>query len=186
MTRLVRPHSRYQRSYLAASDEFAETGEQRDGDGLWAEEPEGDYAGFAFTRDSLEDPAEFERFVARRVASARPDAPRKPGWVPCTFLWMVEDGEYVGSLSLRHELSDFLLQEGGHIGYSVRPSARRRGHATEALRQAIPLGAARGIPRLLVTCAEDNAGSRAVIEANGAAYEDSRNGTRRYWIDTSG
>ena len=70
-------------------------------------------------------------------------------------------------------------------------TARPRGprsprHATEALRQAIPLGAAHGIPRLLVTCAEDNAGSRAVIEANGGVYEDSRNGTRRYWIDTSG
>jgi predicted acetyltransferase len=186
MIRLVAPDRRYQRSYLAAADEFAATGEQRDGDGLWAEEPEGDYAGFSFTRDGLEDPDEFERFVTRRLAAALPETPRKPGWVTCTFLWMVEEDDYVGSLSLRHELSDFLLQEGGHIGYSVRPSARRRGHATEALRQAIPLAATHGIPRLLVTCAEHNAGSRAVIEANGGVYEDSRNGTRRYWIDTNG
>lgn len=94
------------------------------------------------------------------------------------------DGDtFLGSLAIRHELNDFLLNEGGHIGYSVRPSARRRGHATKALSDALPLARDLGISRVLVTCDEDNAGSRATIEKNGGIYEDSRSGKRRYWLD---
>jgi predicted acetyltransferase len=81
-------------------------------------------------------------------------------------------------------LNDFLLNEGGHIGYSVRPSARLRGHATRALAFALPIARGLGISRILITCNEDNAGSRATIEKNGGIYEDTRNGKRRYWVDT--
>jgi predicted acetyltransferase len=52
------------------------------------------------------------------------------------------------------------------------------------LADAIPLAGGLGIPRVLLTCDEDNAGSRATIEKNGGTYEDSRNGKRRYWIGT--
>ena len=102
------------------------------------------------------------------------------------MFWVVDDeDDYVGSLALRHELSPFLLREGGHIGYSIRPSARRRGHATAALRLALPVARRDlGLDRVLVTCLESNEGSRRAIEANGGAYEDSRNGTRRYWVPT--
>ncbi|MDN6625388.1 MAG: GNAT family N-acetyltransferase [Acidipropionibacterium jensenii] len=76
----------------------------------------------------------------------------------------------------------------GHIGYAVAPEFRRRGFATEILRQSLALLANRGIHRVLVTCDDDNAGSAAVIEANGGILEDLRfkpgdNGpTRRYGI----
>jgi predicted acetyltransferase len=194
VTRLVLPNVRYQASYLAASDEFAASGEQRDGDGDLSQPPErgpraqrgAGYAGFEFTRAGLQDPAEFARFVAQRVQASDEDAPRRSGWTACHFRWILDDAdEYVGSLALRHELTEFLLREGGHIGYSVRPSARRRGHAREALRLALPLARDEvGLDRVLVTCLESNEASRRVIEANGGVYEDSRNGTRRYWIGT--
>jgi len=186
MTRLVDPHPRLQASYLAASDEFAQTGEHRDGDGLWHEDPEDGYDGFHVDRAALADPEEFARLVERRVQARLPDAPRRPGWVPCTFLWMVDEGDtYVGSLALRHELNEFLLREGGHVGYSVRPSARRRGHATAALAQAVERARADlGLERVLVTCLETNVPSRRTIERCGGQYEDSRNGVRRYWIET--
>ncbi|GAA2739808.1 GNAT family N-acetyltransferase [Pedococcus aerophilus] len=185
MTRLVTPHVRHQDSYLAASDEFLASREQRDGDGDWVQEPEPGYDGFTFTRVGLQDPDEFARFVDQRRRAADPDEPRRRAWPPVTFTWMVVGGEYVGSLAIRHRLTDRLLEEGGHIGYSVRPTARRRGHATRALDRALVL--AHGVidsPSVLVTCLEENTGSRAVIEANGGEYEDSRGGVRRYWIPT--
>ncbi|HKU02962.1 MAG TPA: hypothetical protein VJQ80_09155, partial [Arthrobacter sp.] len=51
---------------------------------------------------------------------------------------------------------------------------------------ALPVARALGIQRALLTCDVDNAGSRATIEKNGGQYEDTRNGKRRYWIDTDG
>jgi predicted acetyltransferase len=98
---------------------------------------------------------------------------------------MVSGDEYVGSLAIRHRLTERLREEGGHIGYSVRPTARRRGHATRALSRALTL--AHGVvdgPRVLLTCLEDNLGSRAVIEHNGGLHEDTRGGIRRYWVPT--
>lgn len=184
MAHIVRPDARYRPSYLAATDEFGDA--HRDGDGGMAQEadPATGFAGFSFTREGLEDPEEFRRFVQTRRAEELPETPRPSGRVPCTFLWIVEGEEYLGSIALRHELNDFLLAEGGHIGYSIRPSARRRGHASTALRQVLELAAEMGHERLLLTCAEDNAASRAVIEGAGGVYEDSRASTRRYWVST--
>lgn len=185
MAHIVRPDARYHRSYLEAVDEMGDV--QRDGDGDWVMEPDEStgFAGFSFTRESLEDPAEFRRLVQARRAEELPGTPRPAGRVPCTFLWFVEGDTYLGSVAIRHELTPFLLEEGGHIGYMVRPAARRQGHATEALRQSLELAAELGLERVLITCDEDNAGSRAVIERNGGEYEDSRAGKRRYWVATT-
>jgi predicted acetyltransferase len=98
---------------------------------------------------------------------------------------MVADGEVVGRISLRHVLTPWLLEVGGHVGYAVRPSARRRGHATRALALVLPLAAARGIDPVLVTCDADNVGSRRVIEANGGVLEDRRGEKLRYWVPTT-
>jgi predicted acetyltransferase len=134
--------------------------------------------------EGLRDLRSFRRFVDSLLDEALPETSRKPGYVPCTYLWIVDSESFLGSLAIRHELNDFLLNEGGHIGYSVRPSARCRGHASNALADALPLAKDLGISRVLITCDEDNIGSRATIEKNGGVYEDSRNGKRRYWADT--
>ncbi|MEO5982814.1 MAG: GNAT family N-acetyltransferase [Pedococcus sp.] len=186
MTRLVAPHVRHQESYLAATDEFLAACEQRDGDGDWVQEAGPGLAGLVFTRKRLADPEEFARFVEHRLRARDEDAPRRRGWTPVTFLWMLAGDEYVGSLAIRHRLTDRLLEEGGHIGYSVRPTARRRGHASRALGRALVL--AHGLvdgPDVLLTCLADNLGSRVVIEANGGQHEDTRKGVRRYWIPTA-
>jgi predicted acetyltransferase len=73
----------------------------------------------------------------------------------------------------------------GHIGYVVRPSARRRGHATAMLAAALPVANALGIDPALVTCDEDNIASRKVIEASGGTLEDQRGAKLRFWLPTS-
>jgi predicted acetyltransferase len=105
------------------------------------------------------------------------------GYVPMTYLLAFVDGEVVGRTSIRHTLNDFLLNLGGHIGYGVRPAHRRRGHATEILRQSLAITQTLGIKENLVTCDDDNVGSRAVVEQAGGVLEDVRDGKRRYWIN---
>jgi predicted acetyltransferase len=179
---LTPPHPRYHRSYLDAIDETGDA--HRDGDGDWemAADPATGFEGYSFTRESLEDPEIFARLVTRRLAEEQPGTPRPEGRVPCTFRWLVDGDTYLGSVAVRHELTPFLLREGGHIGYFVRPSARRRGHATQMLAESLVIAHDLGIDPVLVTCDEDNVGSRTVIERAGGVYEDSRHGTRRYWI----
>lgn len=110
----------------------------------------------------------------------------KEGRVPSTFLIAEKDGNLVGRTSIRHELNDFLLSVGGHIGYGVRPSYRRQGFATEILRQSLVLIHGLGVTKVLVTCDDDNLGSIKVIESQGGIQENKVKfeGTlkRRYWI----
>lgn len=110
------------------------------------------------------------------------------GRVPADFLVAEVDGVPVGRVSIRHRLTPFLLEVGGHVGYAVAPEHRRRGHATEMLRQSVHRLAALGVERVLVTCDEDNLASAAVIERCGGVLEDVRavdgaTAKRRYWID---
>lgn len=108
--------------------------------------------------------------------------------VPATFLVGDVDGTLVGRISIRHELNDFLAREGGHIGYGVRPAHRRRGYATEMLRQGMVVARSLGVDRVLITCDDDNLGSSTVIESCGGKLEtvatsDTGRRYRRYWID---
>lgn len=106
------------------------------------------------------------------------------GWVPdIQLVAFSRDGQAVGFLNLRLRLSDYLLEVGGHIGYSIRHSARGKGLAKEQLRQGLQVARSKNIKRVLVTCDCDNAASRAVILANAGALEDVRGGKERYWID---
>jgi predicted acetyltransferase len=112
------------------------------------------------------------------------------GRVPATqFLaFRKSDNKLVGMIQVRHELNDYLMNTGGHIGYSVRKSERRKGHATEMLQQALNYCRTIGITNVLVTCAKDNEGSAAVIRANGGVLEneffDQEQNTvmLRFWI----
>ncbi|MBA3781084.1 MAG: GNAT family N-acetyltransferase [Nocardioides sp.] len=103
------------------------------------------------------------------------------GRVHSDYWWMVDGDEFVGYLAIRHDLTEFLLNEGGHIGYGVRPSRRREGHATRALELALVRAREIGLDRVLLTC-DDNTPSLRTIERNGGVLEDIRNGKRRYWI----
>ena len=99
------------------------------------------------------------------------------------FVLFDKSGHALGFLNLRLRLNEGLLNYAGHIGYSIRPSARGKGLAKEQLRQGLQVARSKNIKRVLVTCDCDNAASRAVILANAGALEDVRGGKERYWID---
>jgi predicted acetyltransferase len=90
-------------------------------------------------------------------------------------------------VNIRHTLNDFLLQFGGHIGYSIHPAERGKGYGKEQLRLALDECLKLGISPALLTCEPWNAASRAVILSQGGRLEDVRakpDGTQfeRYWI----
>lgn len=172
MTSLDRPDLRFRESWEEAVAEFAAADDFMHGSGVWE-------------FDELDTSAAgAPAVIAHLLAQADPAIAPPEDRVHCTYFWITDGGEFVGYLALRHSLTAWLFEEGGHIGYSVRPSRRREGHATRALRLAVAAAAELGIDRALVTCDDDNDGSRAVIERAGGVYEDTRNGKRRYWIDT--
>ena len=108
------------------------------------------------------------------------------GWVPAIQLVAFSvKGKGIGFLNLRLRLSNFLLEEGGHIGYSIRPSERGKGYAKETLRQGLKVAKEKNIKKALVTCGVNNPASRAVILVNGGILEDVRNGVEHYWIEVA-
>lgn len=99
-----------------------------------------------------------------------------------THLWYTDGAEYVGRLSIRREPLPWVVEVGGHIGYDVRPSQRRRGHATAMLGEALPVARGMGIDPVVITCDAANVASRIVIERNGGRLEDRRSGKLRFLV----
>jgi len=107
--------------------------------------------------------------------------------VPATNFWIMAGDEYVGRMSIRHELNDWLRNYGGHVGYEIKTSARRNGYATKAMKLAVDYCKAElSLAELLVTCADDNIPSIKIIENNGGVLNETKpdqsNRLSRYYI----
>jgi predicted acetyltransferase len=186
MPELVPPGPRWRESFLAAVAEIRAAGEDEHTTGLSILPAIGDFAGESVTVEQLRNPEQFTEFAARLRQLADPATQLPREIVAATHLWWVEDATYLGRLSIRHTLTPWLRDYGGHIGYGVRPSARRRGHATAMLAASLPIANRLGIGFALLTCDDTNVASRKVIEACGGVLEDKRGQKLRYWVPTSG
>ncbi len=112
----------------------------------------------------------------------------RPGRVPHSMLYGFVDGKIIGRVSVRHSLTESLRKRGGHIGYAVAKRFRKQGFATEMVRQALDHCRELKIPKLMITCADDNVPSWKVIEHFDGKLEDKiwddedHEMIRRYWI----
>jgi predicted acetyltransferase len=119
---------------------------------------------------------DFDEFVAVRRG------PAERWGVPSTIFWYVAGEFYLGTLVIRHRLTDDLELEGGHVGYHVVAPWRRQGHATRMLAAGLEECRRLGLDRVLLTCDPDNEPSRKVILANGGVPAGRPRGEDRFWI----
>ncbi len=174
MITLVLPDTKYKKSYISAVREFQE----EDNTNV------SNYRGLVV--EKLQDG--FRSYVEKLHRQAKGiDLPE--GFVPATEYWIIDEHDkYVGRLQIRHEFNDYLRNFGGHIGYNIRPSARRKGYASQALTLGLEKAKELGLGKVLITCNDDNIASIKVIEKHGAVLEnklrtDSGVLIRRYWIN---
>ncbi|GAA4980875.1 GNAT family N-acetyltransferase [Kineococcus glutinatus] len=168
MPELCPPSGAVRPSYVAALREFHAEGRHLDADAT-----------------ALADAGAFEDLVDALHDAELAAATSAPGGVPTTTFWYCDGARYLGRITLRHRLTDALRDVGGHVGYEVRPSARRRGHAGAMLRGVLPAAAALGLERVLLTCDAGNLPSRRVIEGCGGVLTCESGGVRRYRVPTA-
>jgi predicted acetyltransferase len=172
MPELIAPTVRLHPAWLEAHAEWG-PGLHEDGFGLGPS-------------DEVDSPAGFAAWVARLTGESDPAKTIDAGKVRCTYRWIVESNRVLGGIALRHDSSDYVLWA-GHIGYGIRPSARRRGLATWAVGRMLDEARVLGLDRVLAVCAADNVASVKTIERCGGVFEgirDTKFGpVRRYWIE---
>ena len=109
-----------------------------------------------------------------------------PGFVTAHTFFALDDNKIVGIINARHELNDYLLNLGGHIGYSVRKSERRKGYAKKMLKYSSEFLFSLGLDTILITCDKNNIASKRTIESCGGILEneviEATRTTLRYWI----
>jgi len=168
---LIEPTLEYGEQIRAYRQEYVDSGDSMDGTGGLIK---------------FDDPQEWIDFLAKhKNPETLPE-----GRVPATQLIFVreEDQKIVGMIDIRHYLSEYLEKYGGHIGYSVAPSERLKGYATQMLKATLPVCKKLGIDKVLITCIKGNEGSKRTILNNGGVYEttvyepDEKVKLEKYWI----
>ena len=165
-TRLIEPAEELRAEFLSMAEEYAAAGEDR-------------------YQTALED---FDAYVRDLLDGPR-DVNLPPGRVPSSTFWLAAGRRLIGRSSIRHRLTPELEYEGGHIGYDIRPSERRRGYGTLILRLTLEKARGLGLGRVLLTCDASNVASARVIERNGGRLREQAVSRRseelisRYWIE---
>ncbi|HHV97890.1 MAG TPA: GNAT family N-acetyltransferase [Clostridiaceae bacterium] len=89
-----------------------------------------------------------------------------------TYFYVREDDDkIIGIINIRLALNDFLRKEGGHIGYCIRPTERRKGYGTRMLKEALEFLKPIGLTNIIITCGKENLASAGVIKNCGGVLE---------------
>lgn len=164
--KLVKPTQEYEKSWKEALQEF----EEEKKSGFW---------------NIPQKPTTIDEYIQRTTDHAKgknlPD-----NWIPATTYWLIDNDKFVGHVNIRHELTDWSKKIGGHIGFAIRRSARKKGYGTKILQLALEKVKEIGLEKALVTCDDINIGSRKIIEKNKGQLQDIIDvdgvAVRRYWI----
>lgn len=96
------------------------------------------------------------------------------GVSPYTRYFLVDENDTVYAQGdVRHKATKFTVTLQGQIGYGVLPSKRKCGYGTLICKLLIEKAKELGFESIIITCREDNEGSRKIIEANGGSYLNS-------------
>jgi predicted acetyltransferase len=133
------------------------------------------------------DSTNFQSMI-EELTRLRSDTNLEENKVNSSTFWLAnQDRKLIGVVNIRHKLNDNLLHIGGHIGYGIRPSERKKGYATEILRLALLEAKKLGITKALVTCDKDNIGSAKTIINNDGILDSeeiiNEIEIQRYWIE---
>jgi predicted acetyltransferase len=170
--KLVEPSLDLKKEFSAMANDFIEAGEAKDG-----------------LDNYNKILLDFPGYVKQRLGWKNGiDLPR--GWVPASTFWLMRnDNTLLGRSSIRRELSEFLRNIGGHIGYTIRPTHRKKGYGTAILELSLIEAEKLGLKKVLVTCDQSNKASAKIIEKNGGVLQDTymseklHEPKKRYWID---
>jgi len=165
--KLVYPSKKYLESYSDAFEEYKKNN---------------------VTTYSFDNPKEVD--IVKKHYNYRNGIDLKPNRVAQITFWLIDKGEFVGEIGIRHKLNEALLNYGGHIGYGIRFSKWNKGYGTKMLALALKKAKQMHLSKVLITCDEDNIGSAKVIENNGGVLGNIVNNTinrkkirtKRYWI----
>lgn len=152
MPQLILPSPEYKDSFIAAVREFQAENNSR------AQSYQ------VLDMDLLQ--SDFDSYL-QQLENKRQGIGLPEGYVAATNFWLVDNGEYIGKLDIRHQYTDYLHQIGGIIGYDIRPSQRGHGYGKLLLKLGLEQARQMDFDELIITCDVDNLASRKVMEANG-------------------
>ena len=135
----------------------------------------------------------YEEWLSNNIKLHDENYALEKGLVPSYTYFFVreDDNKIVGMIDLRLGLNEYLRNFGGHIGYSIRPTERKKGYNKINLYLVLQEAQRYNLDEVLIICADYNDGSRKTILSLGGKFEksnfdESDNETMElYWIDVN-